>query len=119
MASGAEWVSIRNGYSKTVNVAYIRLDPGCSDEGAGDPWEIRGWRVLAPDGSTNIHNPTSNRWFYIFAEAVDGTLWTGPFVETVIFPAFHRCLGLGVTGGHSVGFRELDTKAHDHFRLVK
>ncbi|SRR6266542_4034228 len=119
MPSGAEWVSIRNGYTKTVNVAYVRLDPGCASEG-GEPWEIRGWRVLPSGGSTSIHNPTSNRWFYIFAEAVDGTLWTGPFVEPVTFPsAFHRCSGLGATNTQPVGFRELDTAAHDHFRLVK
>ena len=118
MGSGAEWVSIRNGYTKTVNVSYIRLSPSCANEG-GEPWEVRGWRVLSPDGSTTIHNPTSNRWFYIFAEAVDGTIWTGPFIEQVTLSAFHRCTGVGITNALTVGFRELDTKAHDHFRLVK
>jgi len=120
MSHGASSVQIDNGYSVTINVAYMRFEPSCGGDEGGDPWEVRGWRVLAPGGSTTIANPTSNQWFYLFAEAVDGHLWTGPFVESVTIPIkFSRCAGLETSTTEPVGFRELDTAAHDHFILVK
>jgi hypothetical protein len=119
MASGSDEVLFRNGYSATINLAYMRRDEACrpAEEG-GIPFVIRGWRVIAPGGSTTIANPTENRWFYIFAEAVDGRLWTGPFVFRVSLSAFNRCAGLGASQGEDVGFLELDTAEHDSFNLV-
>src|SRR5215207_6597142 len=119
MGHGADPVKIRNGYSATVNLAYMRRDPACGASGeGGDPWEIRGWRVLGPGGTTSIDNPEEWQWFYIFAEAVDGRLWGGNFLGKVRRTVFRLCRGLGVTGSETVGFLELNTADNDSFRLV-
>jgi hypothetical protein len=117
--SGADAVTFRNRYSETISLAWMRRDFACAPpEEGGIPFVIRGWKVLRPGASATIPNPTENRWFYIFAESVDGRLWTGPFVFTVSLSAFNRCAGLGASAGEDVGFLELDTREHDTFNLV-
>jgi hypothetical protein len=95
----------------------MRYDPNCGNE-CGTPWDVLGWAVLAPGGSQSRANPTSNRYFYYYAEAVDGRFWAGPFVAEVSGgERFEKCTCLGVivqNGNavnpyHDVGFRELDT----------
>jgi hypothetical protein len=74
--------------------------------------------VLQPGGSTTIENPESNRWFYIYVEAVDGAVWNGPFVAGVRYDVFNNCAGLGMSAGVDVGFLELDTADNDSYILT-
>jgi uncharacterized membrane protein len=113
---GSSSVSFHNSYSTRIFVAYMRLDFGCGDE-CGEPWDVLGWVRLDPGASQSRANPTNNRWYYYYAEALDGARWAGPFVAEVTQARFEKCTCLGVVvqnGGasnpyHDVGFRELDT----------
>jgi hypothetical protein len=74
--------------------------------------------VLSPGGATIISNPTENRWFYVYAEAANGRLWTGPFPEEVSLVAGGHCKGIGLSFAQDCGFLELDTDASDRYRFV-
>ena len=100
-------VSFTNFYPKRIFVAYMRRDFSCATD-SGQPWEVRGWINLAPGQTQWRDNPTGNRWYYYYAEAVDGAFWSGPHVVLVTQSAFQNCTGTGKTGWHSVGMRELD-----------
>jgi hypothetical protein len=71
-------------------------------------------------------NPTSNRWFYYYAEAVDGAYWAGPYVAEVSDAKFEKCtcLGVLVQNGpatnpyHDVGFRPLDTNKYSGVNFI-
>jgi hypothetical protein len=109
-------VTFTNSYSQTISVAYMRLDNGCEDE-CGEPWDVLGWANLEPGQTQTRSNPTNNRWFYYYAEAVDGKIWSGPFPAEVATQKFEKCTCLGVIVENGdptspyfdVGFRELDT----------
>lgn len=113
---GASNIQFHNSYSTRLFVAYMRLDHNCGNE-CGEPWDVLGWVVLSPGDSQSRANPTNNRYFYYYAEALDGAIWSGPFVAEVTQTRFEKCTCLGVivqNGGatnpyHDVGFRELDT----------
>jgi uncharacterized membrane protein len=117
MGSGADTIRFTNRYPVTVNITYIRLDEGCGDD-CGDPWDIRGWVVLEPGQSQTRANPTSNRWFYFFAEAVDGSFWAGPFSNVVRDTKFQHCRCAPSTSDQPVGFRQLDTQDADEYEVV-
>ena len=107
-------VSFTNGHGQKIYVAYMRLNLSCQAD-SGEPWEVRGWIGLNPGETKYRDNPTGNRWFYYYAEAVDGSFWAGPYVVIVTQTAFHNCTGTGKTGWHNVGMRELDL---DHWSGV-
>ena len=92
----------------------MRRDFNCQSE-CGEPWDVLGWINLDPGETETRANPTSNQWFYYYAEAVDGAFWAGPFVANVSNKKFQKCSCLGVTVSHGpqpyydVGMRELDT----------
>jgi hypothetical protein len=97
-------------------VAYMRLDYNC-DNLCGEPWDVLGWINLDPGETETRNNPTNNRYFYYYAEALDGAVWNGPFPAEVRDAAFEKCtcLGVIVQNGEptnpyrTVGFRVLDT----------
>ncbi len=121
---GASSVSFTNSYGTRLFVAYMRLDWACGEE-CGDPWDVRGWIRLEPGQTQSRANPTSNRWYYYYAEAIDGAQWIGPFVAEVRQAAFAKCtcLGVHVSHGpqpyHDVGFRELDTNRFSGVNFVR
>lgn len=114
MAHGRSSLSFTNSYGKKLFVAYMRLDYKCEST-CGEPWDVLGWIGLDPGETEHRPNPTRNRWFYFYAEAVDGASWSGPFVANVSDKKFQKCSCLGVTVSHGpqpyydVGMRELDT----------
>jgi hypothetical protein len=57
----------------------------------GDTWDVLGW--INPDpGHTQIRaNATGNKWFYYYAEDVNGTVWSGPYVAEVTQDRFEKC----------------------------
>jgi len=108
-------VRFTNSRSVEMFVAYMRLDHNCQNI-CGEPWDVLGWIRLPPGETRNRDNPTGNRYFYYYAEATDGVVWSGPFPAEVSDNAFEKCTCLGVivqNGApinpyHTVGFRELD-----------
>jgi hypothetical protein len=117
MGSGRSQVRFRNSTDSTIWVAYMRLDWGC-DEECGDPWDVLGWVRLEPGLWKYRSNPTSNRWFYYYAESNDGSFWSGNYLAEVSNDAFSKCTCLGVAVSHGpqpyydVGMRQLDTKTY-------
>lgn len=122
---GSSTVSFRNSYTTRIFVAYMRLDFACRDT-CGDPWDVLGWVGLNPGESKSRANPTNNRWYYYYAEGLDGAVWAGPFVAEVSQDRFEKCtcLGVIVQNGepsnpyHDVGFRELDTNQFSGVNFV-
>jgi hypothetical protein len=123
MGSGRSTISFRNSYGKKLWVAYMRLDWDCGAD-CGEPWEARGWVALDPGETEYRSNPTSNRWFYYYAEAEDGAFWAGPYVAGVSNSVFAKCTCIGVIRSdgtspyYDVGFRELDSKTYSGVNFV-
>ena len=125
MSSGRSSVTFTNSYGKKIYVAYMRRDFTCQGE-CGGIWDVLGWINLDPGETESRANPTNNRWFYYYAEAEDGAVWSGPYVAEVTQARFEKCTCLGVivqNGGatnpyHDVGFRELDSKTYSGVNFV-
>jgi hypothetical protein len=101
-------VIFTNSITTKIYVAYMRRDFRC--QFCGDVWDVLGWINLAPGETETRANPTSNRWFYHYAEGEDGRIYNGPFPAEVANFRFQKCTCLGVTPNpyHTVGFGELD-----------
>jgi uncharacterized membrane protein len=123
MGSGRSEVTFTNSYGKKIYVAYMRRDFGCQDE-CGDIWDVLGWINLDPGETESRANATTNRWYYYYAEAADGAIWSGPYVAEVSNAKFEKCtcLGVAVSEGpppyYDVGFRELDCKTYSGVNFV-
>jgi Protein of unknown function (DUF1036) len=106
-------VSFTNSHGTKIFVAYSRWDLACLND-CGDGWDVLGWINLEPGQTQTRPNPTGNRWFYYYAEAADGTIYNGPFLDEVKDDRFQKCSCLGVSVSHGtnpwyeVGFDELD-----------
>jgi len=122
---GASTVQFHNSYTTVIYVAYLRLDFGCGDE-CGEPWDVLGWVRLSPGDTQYRANPTSNKYYYYYAEADDGAYWAGPYVAEVSNDRFEKCTCLGVieqNGNpvnpyYDVGFRELDTDQYSGVNFI-
>lgn len=106
-------VSFRNLSGSRIFVAYSRWDEACLND-CGDGWDVLGWVTLDPGQTQTRANPTEARWFYYYAESVDGTVYNGPYFDEVMDDRFQKCSCLGVSVSHGtnpwydVGFDELD-----------
>ncbi len=124
MSHGRSDVSFTNSYGQKIFVAYMRRDFTCL-ETCGAPWDVLGWINLDPGETEYRANPTKNQWFYYYAEAVDGAVWSGPFVAEVSDQKFSKCTCLGVIVSHGpqpyydVGMRELDTVAYPGVNFIR
>jgi len=118
MSHGRNELTFTNSTPTKIYVACMRLEPACEDE-CGDPWDVLGWINLDPGETETRANPTSNQFFYHYAEADDGRVYSGPYPAEVSQARFEKCTCLGViiingpptSPYHTVGFRELDTVA--------
>jgi len=125
MGTGQSEVTFTNSYGKKLFVAYMRRDFSCQDE-CGGIWDVLGWINPDPGETESRANPTTNRWYYYYAEAVDGAVWAGPYVAEVTQTKFEKCTCLGVVvyNGdgtnpyHDVGFRELDNRTYSGVNFV-
>jgi len=119
MPTGRSVVNFTNSSGQTIYVAYMRLDHGCQ-ETCGEPWDVLGWIKILHGSTASRPNPTSNRWFYYYAEGENGGVWNGSYPAEVTQPPFEKCtcLGVIVQNGqptnpyHTVGFRQLDTQTY-------
>jgi hypothetical protein len=120
---GRPVVEFENATTATINVAYMRADDDCGAY-CGDPWIVRGWVVLPPGQTARRANPTRNRWFYYYAESVNGAVWSGPYVAEVNgYESFNKCTCAKVVMDpgnmwYDVGFRELDTDTWSGVRFI-
>ena len=125
MSTGRSEVTFTNSYGQKMYVAYMRRDFSCQAE-CGGIWDVLGWINLDPGETESRPNPTNNRWFYYYAEAVDGAVWAGPYVAEVTQDKFEKCtcLGVIVQNGpatnpyHNVGFRELDNETYPGVNFI-
>jgi hypothetical protein len=117
MSHGNTEISFKNNYGQKIYVAYMRLDHDCAAD-SEEPWRVKGWIGLDPGETEYRANDTGNQWFYYYAEAVDGTLWAGPYVVLVTNSKFHNCAGVGKTNWHKVGMRILNTVQWSGVRFV-
>lgn len=92
-------VSFTNSHGNTIYVAYMRRDWGCLNL-CGDRWDVQGWINLAPGETETRTNPTENRWFYYYAEAEDGSVWSGDYLAEVTDSVFQKCMCIGVSVSH-------------------
>ncbi|WP_255498396.1 DUF1036 domain-containing protein [Nakamurella sp. PAMC28650] len=96
----------QNNYSSPLSVAVMWWNPdGCGDYGN---WGTRGWWNLNPGETVHTDVWTANRYFYFYAEAWDGGVWSGPYGAQVPYESFDSCAGIGSTADHVVGMREVD-----------
>ena len=106
------WFRFQNKTSKTVWVAFQWYSPDvCSGEDGHDPglWETAGWWKLLPGQTKTVFGPdlqSVNKYYYWYAEASDGTAWTGPFSTCVPDTAFKWCLRTCTDAASILGFRE-------------
>lgn len=109
-------VTFTNSHGTPISVAYSRWDEACLND-CGDGWDVLGWINLQPGETKTRANPTGNRWFYYYAEATDGSVYNGVFLDHVKDDRFQlcSCLGVSVSDGpnpwYNVGFDELDLDA--------
>lgn len=58
-----------------------------------------------------------NRYFYYYAEAVNGMKWVGPYTRAVPPQAFTWCEWTANTQSRNVGFRQKDINSYDNYTL--
>ena len=90
----------------------------CEDWGL--EWHNIGWYRVDPGSCAVVYandlDDVGNRYWYVYAEAEDGTTWDGDF-PTQVHPleAFNVCDGEGWTYLAYRGFRQLDVGNHEKF----
>jgi len=123
VGSGRSEVSFTNSYGQKLYVAYMRRDFACQAD-CGDVWDVLGWINLDPGETESRANSTTNRWYYYYAEAEDGSYWAGQYLAEVSNARFEKCtcLGVIVSDGpqpyYDVGMRELDTAEYSGVNFV-
>ena len=113
--------AVHNAYPQQLYAAYMFYSPdACGGEGGN--WQAIGWFAIAPGATATLYandlDDVNNRFWYYFAEAVDGAVWSGDINTYVTNAAFNICQGLGSTAYRTVGFRELDVGDNDSFTLT-
>jgi hypothetical protein len=101
-------VRFQNNYSSPLSVAVMWWDPdGCGSDGN---WGTRGWWNLDPGQSVGTNVWTANRYFYFYAEAWDGAVWSGPYGPVYASDAaFDSCIEIGSTADNLLlGMAEVD-----------
>lgn len=110
-----------NGYTATISTAFCFYSPGnCGGE--GENFEMMGWWDIEPGACSVVSGDDLrkvNRYWYYYAFATDGTVWSGPYGAAVPYAAFDQCYGVGVVNDTvEIGFRELDIDSYDDWTLT-
>jgi uncharacterized membrane protein len=113
--------AIHNAYPQPLFAAYMFYSPdACGGEG-GD-WQAIGWFTIQPGATATLYandlDDVNNRFWYYYAEATDGVVWSGDVTTYVTDEAFNICQGIGSTAYRSVRFRELDVGDNDDYTLT-
>ncbi len=111
-------LTICNSYSAHLYAAIMFYSPEtCGDYGN---FETQGWWSIDPGSCANVFAndlEDLNRFWYFYAEADDGAIWSGPYGVYVTDERFDSCFGIGSTVSRIAGFRELDIGDNDDFTL--
>lgn len=112
------WFKFRNKTSVTIWVAFQWSSPSCSD---GGEWETKGWWKLEPGQTKTVFGQNLqnvNTYYYYYAEASDGSVWSGPFDTCVPQSAFDWCLNTCCTPTcRTVGFREKYIDGYNNYTI--
>ena len=111
-------LSFTNGYSRLVSVTVKWYHPNCPD---GGDWEKKGWWNINPGNTAHVLDldlDETNRYYYYYAESVDGHTWSGAYFTDVPNEAFDWCENTGSSTSRSLGFRELDIGDNDNYTLT-
>jgi len=101
-----------------IYVAYMRLDrTSC---GSGDGFNAIGWFRIEPGTCQTVYNGdvNYNRYWAYYAEAPDGTTWTGNLQSWVSNSSFRLCHGSACSPCRIVGFRQLDVNGAANYTLT-
>lgn len=103
----------RNRYASTLWIAIMFYSPNsCREYGS---WGTRGWWGIEPGGEAFVLN-TDYRYAAFYAEARDGTVWTGPYGPVYVDQsAFDSCINIGDNSPETriVGMRLVDMQGND------
>lgn len=108
---------VRNKYPAAVSVAVMWYHPNCP---SGGNWEIAGWwNIASGDEDTPLVGDLHglNRYYYFYAQAKNGAVWSGPIRRLVSRRAFDWCEGVVSNDPIIAGFRELDIGSSSTFIL--
>ena len=100
-------------------ISFWEPDECGGDEGNG--WHNIGWYWVDPGACVNVFNndvADVNPYWYFYAEATDGTNWSGEFPTNIKRIAFDHCDAPADTSMQTVGFRELDVGDADNYTLT-
>ena len=106
-------VTFTNSHWTPIYVAYSWWDEACEID-CGDGWNVLGWIALAPAETQTWPNPSGRGRIYYYAEATDGTMYSGSFHNLVMDVQFQICgcnyvhIPTGQTPWYPVGFDELE-----------
>jgi hypothetical protein len=101
----------------TINIVYVYLDTSC-------PYNFRkeGFYVIGPGASINTWNgdvSSLNRYWYFWAQSVNGLYWAGGDGPIEIsFPhEFDQCVYDNANMTMTVGLQEIDVNGYSQFTV--
>lgn len=105
----------RNNHGSPVHVAIMFYSPDtCGDAGS---WGTRGWWNISPGGEAYVLN-TGNRYAAFYAEANDGSIWSGSYGPIYVHQqAFDSCVNIGDNNPATriVGLRLVDMDSYSSY----
>jgi hypothetical protein len=90
-------IAFKNNHSSLLWAAVMWYDTNACG-GDGGNWATEGWWNLNPGESVTTDVSSGNRYFCIYAEAEDGTVWGGDYGPVYCnYQAFQGCVAIGNT----------------------
>jgi uncharacterized membrane protein len=113
------WFRFHNNTATTIWVAFQWYSPDCSDGGS---WETRGWWKLTPGQTKTVFGAdlqSVDTYYYWYAEASDGSKWSGPFKTCTPLTAFDWCLNTCNTAPETriLGYREKYINGYNNYTI--
>jgi uncharacterized membrane protein len=113
-------LTLCNNHSELIVIAISFWEPEeCGAEGNG--WHNIGWYWVEPGTCRVVYRndvDDAGRFWYFFAEARDGTTWSGDFPGNVKNDAFDHCDTPADTSMIAVDFFEIDVGDAEDFTLT-
>ncbi|HEY0330737.1 MAG TPA: DUF1036 domain-containing protein [Rhodopseudomonas sp.] len=95
------WLRFANHHGSRVWVAVGYYSPNCPD---GGDWAKKGWWKIEPGQAATVLW-TTNKYSTFYAEADDGSHWSGSYHTPVPLQAFDWCWNTSSTQADDVGMR--------------
>ena len=114
-----------NAYPSPISTAIMFYSPETCGGDGGD-FELMGWWNIDHGACALVYanDPADlNRFWYFYADALDGAVWAGAFGKAVPTAAFGGCWGFSSLTNEpgqyiQIGFRELDVGDNDDLTLT-